>query len=104
MTILKQAIETFQKINTERPAQVPHVGSAFGLLGQSNAGMLAQLGQIATVPWLFAVVDRIARGVAMTDWKMHIERPNGDLLEVPADHPVLKLWNRWNPHMGEASR
>ena len=101
MTILKTLVDAVSKINTERPAQTPHVGSAFGLMSQSSMSVLSQLNQSATVPWLFAVVDRIARGVAMTDWVLHMEMPNGDLRELPTTHPVMKLWQKWNPFMTE---
>lgn len=99
MTILRQVIESFTKdANTMRPPV--SAGGSLLLDAGSVAGVpmnrVAQLGAMGTVPWLFAVIDRIATAVAASEWSLFRKQPDGDRKEV-FDHPLLTLWNSINP-------
>jgi HK97 family phage portal protein len=95
MSLLSRFVDTaFTKINTER---LP-TGMGGGFLAQGAAqpaGQLAQLNAMASVGWLFAVVNRIAQSIAAQDWKLYrVQR--GDRVEVDT-HPALDLWRSANP-------
>lgn len=48
------------------------------------------------VGWLYAVVTKIAEGVADANWMLYSKGKNGDLTELPA-HPAIELLNFVNP-------
>lgn len=52
---------------------------------------------IQNLGWLFAVINRIAEGVAMNEWECYQLTENG----LPArllTHPYLALWEDINPY------
>ena len=92
MSILSRAVSAISgtKINTERLPQ--NFSGGIGYTGGSlqPTGQVAQLASMASVGWLFSVVNRIAQSIAATEWKLYTVR-NGEKEEVD-NHPAIELW------------
>lgn len=102
MTLLRRAAAAFAlKQNTERPP-TSYGGSSLPTLGLGmQTSMLGSMAAYGAVGWLFAVVSRIAQGVAAPDW--HLYRPvrPGERTEVE-QHEARDLWNSPNPFYTQA--
>lgn len=55
-----------------------------------------QLNAYGAVGWIFAVVNRIAEGVAMNEWECYQKSKSGLPVRV-IDHPYAQLWEDINP-------
>ena len=92
MSILSRAVSAISgtKINTERLPQ--NFSGGIGYTGGSlqPTGQVAQLASMASVGWLFSVVNRIAQSIAATEWKLYTVQ-NGEKEEVD-NHPAIELW------------
>ncbi len=64
----------------------------------SGTNVQTQLTAYSAVGWLFAVVNRIAEGMAGVEWKLYQKGTGGERTEVDA-HPLLDLWRGINPFM-----
>lgn len=100
MTILRDALRLWAKApNIERPALTAHGFPGLAMTGTAASPSIPNLlGQYSQMPVLYRAVALIAQGVAATDWRWHILRPNGEHVDPPANHPLLALWDRVNPY------
>jgi HK97 family phage portal protein len=84
---------------------VTHVGTQSGDLVSTQSGAIEAFGQNGT---LFAIITKLAQGVAATDWHMHrLASPSSratavcemceevGVTHVP-EHPALTVWNKPN--------
>lgn len=69
-------------------------GSIYGLSSEGNSQQT--LGQMATSPWLFSVIDRIASSISSTDW-VFTETTRGGVSAAIERHPAQALWDKPSP-------
>ena len=87
------------KANTQRPLMGSNFGGGVMAGGGQPIGPYTQLRQMQSLTgtgWLFAVVDRIAQGVAAQQWTLYQLLANDDRRAVP-NHPSVALWDAPNP-------
>jgi len=98
MTIIGGLLDTFmQKAAPERPPQgAGSFGGLFTGSSMTSQSTLANLNTYGAVPWLFAVVSRIATAVASVEWHLYQRAPNGEREEV-TEHPLIELFEGANP-------
>jgi HK97 family phage portal protein len=69
------------------------------ITGGVAQGTLQQMATFGDVSWLHAVVSMIMESASTVPWHFYRERPNGDKVELPPVHPLVRLWERPNPYM-----
>jgi HK97 family phage portal protein len=79
---------------TKAPA-VPFLWN-YGQSVPPDRDLKGYLNAYGEVGWLYAVVAKIAEGVADADWKLYSKSSKGDLTELP-NHPAIQLLNFVNP-------
>lgn len=95
MSLLRRAISRSEiKTVSQRLPFVQSFATNFNS-GQLNTSIQQQLAAYGNVGWLFAVVNRIAHGVAMNEWQC-FQDAEGPPVRVP-DHPYAQLWDYINP-------
>jgi HK97 family phage portal protein len=102
MALLRRALK-----GAKLPDRPPLGGgyAGLGLGGSANPGgsPAATLGAYASVGTLFAVVNRIAESVALCDWNLSQQQPNGERVLIddataPARHEGTAIWTHPNPY------
>lgn len=97
MTLLRNGISVlFAKATTARLPTTPLIGTINPTYYGSANTLLTQLNMLATSPWVFAVVGRIARAVADAEWVLHQQMSDGTK-RVVENHPFMWLWPNWSP-------
>ena len=98
MTILRNGFQSLFKANTERPPMALATSHNLTGLGGGVASpnQVSHMQAMASTPWLFSVVDRIALSTAAVPWHLYRMMPSGEKQEV-TKHPILDLWRAVNP-------
>lgn len=81
----------------QRPSMGMSTGLGIGIGHSTPSGQLGQLQALATVPWLFATIDRIATSIAAVQWDLFRVLPDGQR-DIVGNHPALTMWRLVNPY------